>query len=92
MGCASWLLSSNVVNTRFYESWGYVIVKEIRIGEDNHTWRKSPFRVLVVCHLISGWLSVRCSIMLLHRWHASQLGRLRASNEHPVTIIERAYS
>lgn len=64
IGCASWLLSSNVANTRFYESWGYVTVKEIMIGENNATWKKPPFPVLIVCLsafvLLSLGLPVRC--------------------------------
>lgn len=54
LSCASWLLSSNVANTRFYELWGYVVVKELMIGETNPAWGNSPLPVLVVGVLIIG--------------------------------------
>ncbi|KAH9928719.1 uncharacterized protein B0H18DRAFT_246859 [Fomitopsis serialis] len=46
--CASWLLSSNVINTPFYESCGFVVVKEVLLGEDNPTWTERPFAILIM--------------------------------------------
>ena len=53
LGCSSWLLSSNVVNTPFYEHCGFSIVKEIVMGDDNPAWTRPPFKMLIVRTLVS---------------------------------------
>lgn len=53
MGCSSWLLSSNVVNTPFYEQCGFSVVKEIIMGADNPAWTRPPFKMLIVRTLVS---------------------------------------
>ncbi|KZT73058.1 hypothetical protein DAEQUDRAFT_504852 [Daedalea quercina L-15889] len=53
IGCASWLLSSNVANTPFYKSCGYVVVKEVLLGENNPTWMEPPFPVLIMARAAS---------------------------------------
>ncbi|KAI0932445.1 hypothetical protein AcW1_000429 [Taiwanofungus camphoratus] len=39
---ATWLRSSNIANTAFYERFGFRIVKEIPLGDNNPTWGKAP--------------------------------------------------
>ncbi|EPT01386.1 hypothetical protein FOMPIDRAFT_1120624, partial [Fomitopsis schrenkii] len=55
LGCTSWLLSSNIANTPFYESCGFKGVKEVVMGDNNPTWTKPPFKMLIVrvpvCHI-----------------------------------------
>lgn len=48
LGCSSWLLSSNIVNTPFYEHCGFTAAKEIIMGDDNPAWTKPPFKMLIV--------------------------------------------
>ncbi|KAF9057978.1 hypothetical protein BJ165DRAFT_1521310 [Panaeolus papilionaceus] len=38
----SWLTSSNVKNTGFYNSHGFITVKEIILGDDNPNWEGPP--------------------------------------------------
>ncbi|KZT73057.1 hypothetical protein DAEQUDRAFT_504632 [Daedalea quercina L-15889] len=61
LGCASWLLSSNVANTAFYESCGFVGVKEIMIGDDNPTWTQPPFPILIMVRPTHSQLSFDAS-------------------------------
>lgn len=51
----SWLESSNIKNTEFYESHGFVGVVDVVIGNHNPTWHEPPVIVKVVrnflvCH------------------------------------------
>lgn len=46
--CSTWLTSSNVVNTKFYESCGFLTVAEILLGDNNPMWGKPPIVVPVV--------------------------------------------
>ncbi|TFY54738.1 hypothetical protein EVJ58_g8681 [Rhodofomes roseus] len=48
LGVASWLSSSNIANTAFYESCGFAVVKEFAIGEDNPTWTEPPVIVRIM--------------------------------------------
>ncbi|TDL27033.1 hypothetical protein BD410DRAFT_481752 [Rickenella mellea] len=41
-GRATWLLSSNINNTAFYNSHGFVAVGYLELGRDNPTWNKPP--------------------------------------------------
>ncbi|PPR04065.1 hypothetical protein CVT24_010640 [Panaeolus cyanescens] len=41
----SWLTSSNIKNTAFYNSHGFVTVKDIILGDDNPCWEGSPIVV-----------------------------------------------
>ncbi len=48
-GRATWLASSNVaVNTVFYNSLGFVTVKQFMLGDDNPTWEETPFPIAIV--------------------------------------------
>ncbi|PSR74968.1 hypothetical protein PHLCEN_2v9382 [Hermanssonia centrifuga] len=48
-GRATWLASSNVaVNTDFYNSLGFVTVKQFMLGDDNPMWKEAPFPIAVV--------------------------------------------
>ncbi|KAI0089124.1 hypothetical protein BDY19DRAFT_125776 [Irpex rosettiformis] len=44
-GRATWLGSSNVVNTGFYEYLGFRIVESITLGESDPTWNEDPIVV-----------------------------------------------
>ncbi|KAJ3536140.1 hypothetical protein NM688_g6877 [Phlebia brevispora] len=46
---ATWLVSSNIANTGFYQSLGFEIKGEIVLGDDNPTWRE-PAVVMFVPH------------------------------------------
>ncbi|KZT73054.1 hypothetical protein DAEQUDRAFT_722157 [Daedalea quercina L-15889] len=48
LGLASWLVSSNINNTAFYESCGFVTVRQFAVGEDNPTWTKPPVVVSIM--------------------------------------------
>jgi len=48
LGLASWLSSSNIANTAFYESCGFVVVREFAIGDENPTWTKPPIIVRIM--------------------------------------------
>ncbi|PCH33449.1 hypothetical protein WOLCODRAFT_111854, partial [Wolfiporia cocos MD-104 SS10] len=39
---STWLLSSNVANTKFYERFGFITVGEVSLGESNPTWTDAP--------------------------------------------------
>ena len=43
-----WLHSSNVANNPFYQSHGYEIIEEVKVGEDNPTWDREPVVVAIV--------------------------------------------
>jgi hypothetical protein len=47
-GRASWLLSSNINNTGFYNSFGYITQAEIILGDDDPDWTEPPFVVTLV--------------------------------------------
>lgn len=44
-GRATYLLSSNIANTGFYNSLGFITVAEAQIGSENPTWHKPPIPV-----------------------------------------------
>ncbi|KAI0700775.1 hypothetical protein BC835DRAFT_367096 [Cytidiella melzeri] len=44
-----WLMSSNIVNTGFYNSHGFVTKVKITVGEDNPTWDRPP---VVICLMV----------------------------------------
>lgn len=44
----TWLVSSNVANTWFYEHCGFTTVAEFAVGEGNPTWTKPPVIVRVM--------------------------------------------
>ncbi|KAI0917008.1 hypothetical protein AcW2_007255 [Taiwanofungus camphoratus] len=46
--CSTWLTSSNVANTKFYESCGFLTVAEILLGDNNPMWGKPPIVVPVM--------------------------------------------
>ncbi|EMD40903.1 hypothetical protein CERSUDRAFT_80554 [Gelatoporia subvermispora B] len=47
-GRSTWVTSSNVDNTGFYESFGFKVVGEVRMGEENPTWNKAPVIVRIM--------------------------------------------
>lgn len=62
IGCATALLSSNVLNTEFYQSCGFSTVVEFTLGENNPAWKKSPVIArLMVREPYSTWSSTRKS-------------------------------
>lgn len=68
LGCSSWLLSSNVINTPFYEHCGFSIAKELVMGDNNPTWTRPPFKMLIV----------RISLVVLHTpWRTLTSGLVR---------------
>ena len=46
---ATFLFSSNIANTGFYNSVGFVEKGRFVLGEDDPTWKEDPVIVLVVC-------------------------------------------
>ncbi|KAI0700776.1 hypothetical protein BC835DRAFT_1326425 [Cytidiella melzeri] len=48
VGCATWLGSSNVQNTGFYESLGFVAITTISLGESDPTWNEPPVVVALM--------------------------------------------
>lgn len=44
----TWLVSSNVANTGFYEHCGFQTVSTFTLGDGNPTWTRSPVVVTVV--------------------------------------------
>ena len=46
--CATYLTSSNVDNTQFYEACGFKTVAEITLGEGNPDWKEPPVIVQYV--------------------------------------------
>ncbi|PCH40160.1 hypothetical protein WOLCODRAFT_67318, partial [Wolfiporia cocos MD-104 SS10] len=49
---STWLSSSNVGNTSFYERCGFVTVGEFTLGDGNPTWTEPPLVVLIVSFLV----------------------------------------
>lgn len=47
-GRATYLLSSNPINTEFYNSHGFVEIGKAMIGEGNPTWTAPPLPILLV--------------------------------------------
>lgn len=47
-GRATYLLSSNPINTEFYNSHGFVEIGKAMIGEGNPTWNAPPLPILLV--------------------------------------------
>jgi len=47
-GQASWLTSTNVRNTQFYNSHGFETVGEVVLGDQNPTWRRAPVLVKIM--------------------------------------------
>ena len=45
---ATWLVSSNTANVKFYNSLGFHSVNRFSVGEDNPTWSKEPVFVDIV--------------------------------------------
>ena len=50
-GRPTYLLSSNPINTEFYNSHGFVEIGKAMIGEGNPTWKGPALPVLLVCDL-----------------------------------------
>ncbi|KAI0700774.1 hypothetical protein BC835DRAFT_366192 [Cytidiella melzeri] len=44
-GRITWLLSSNIANTGFYNSHGFIAKAKITLGEDNPTWNRPPVEI-----------------------------------------------
>lgn len=58
-GKSTFLLSSNVKNTGFYNSCGFDIVASASIGDDNPQWKGKPIIVpLVSCLSFYSWLKI----------------------------------
>ncbi|EMD40900.1 hypothetical protein CERSUDRAFT_111480 [Gelatoporia subvermispora B] len=47
-GRSTWLVSSNIENTGFYESCGFEVVGEVAAGEDDPSWNKPPVIVRIM--------------------------------------------
>ncbi|KAG5653455.1 hypothetical protein H0H81_000344, partial [Sphagnurus paluster] len=47
-GESTWLQSSNIENTRFYDRHGFQTVETVLIGENNPTWHKKPVPVSIM--------------------------------------------
>ncbi|EPT01387.1 hypothetical protein FOMPIDRAFT_1120523, partial [Fomitopsis schrenkii] len=45
---ASWLTTSNIKHTRFFERFGFATVNKFRVGEANPTWQRPPVIVRIV--------------------------------------------
>ncbi len=52
-GLASWLMSSNVNNTGFYNSLGFVTEADILMGDDDPDWHTKPV-VIKLVRLVRG--------------------------------------
>ncbi|KAH9838324.1 uncharacterized protein C8Q71DRAFT_722536 [Rhodofomes roseus] len=48
LGCASWLMSTDTAYTPFYEALGFVVVKEVLMGEDNPAWTDKPVAIQIM--------------------------------------------
>ncbi|EPT01389.1 hypothetical protein FOMPIDRAFT_1120465 [Fomitopsis schrenkii] len=48
LGLTTWLASSNINNTAFYESCGFKTVREFSVGDDDPTWAKPPVILKIV--------------------------------------------
>jgi hypothetical protein len=44
----TWLQSSNIANTEFYNSHGFFTIAEVVVGENNPTWDGEPVVVSIV--------------------------------------------
>jgi len=53
-GSATWLGSSNVANTGFYEQCGFTTIAEFTLGEVNPTWTKPPVVVRIMLREFRG--------------------------------------
>ncbi|OCH92167.1 hypothetical protein OBBRIDRAFT_727398, partial [Obba rivulosa] len=51
-GRSTWLTSSNIDNTGFYESLGFEAISEFPVGENDPTWDKLPVIVRLVCCIL----------------------------------------
>lgn len=49
-GRSVWLISSNVINTEFYGSFGFVSKADVVMGDENPTWTEQPVIVRLVRH------------------------------------------
>ncbi|KAL5487674.1 hypothetical protein ACEPAI_5782 [Sanghuangporus weigelae] len=47
-GCATYLLSSNIANVPFYESFGFVRTADVLLGDDNPKWEHPPLAVALM--------------------------------------------
>lgn len=61
-GRATWLLSSNIMNTPFYEGLGFETVGEFTLGESNPTWKEDPviIRIMVKRPAAAACPNVKC--------------------------------
>ncbi|TFK43701.1 hypothetical protein BDQ12DRAFT_191612 [Crucibulum laeve] len=50
----SYLVSSNIANTEFYNSHGFKTARDILIGDQNPNWRKPPVVVKLMVRAIGG--------------------------------------
>lgn len=57
-----YLISSNVVNTTFYNSYGFLSVAQFTLGEDNPTWQEKPVEI----HLVSPSTCIFYTFAQLH--------------------------
>lgn len=57
-GRATFLISTDVNNTLFYESHGLVTVADVWVGDDAPTWDKKPF----VINAVSNGLSMTAKV------------------------------
>ncbi|KAH9928721.1 uncharacterized protein B0H18DRAFT_246915 [Fomitopsis serialis] len=48
LGLASWLSTSNIKNTAFYEHFGFATVHEYMVGEANPNWARPPVVVKIM--------------------------------------------
>lgn len=66
-GRATYLLSSNPVNTDFYNSRGFVEFGKVIIGEGNPTWKEPPLPILLVCvtHFRNGDSQTNCPFQMV---------------------------
>ncbi|KDR83930.1 hypothetical protein GALMADRAFT_236428 [Galerina marginata CBS 339.88] len=48
LGQSAWLVSSNVLNTGFYNSHGFKTVGEAYLGDDNSEWHQVPVIIRIV--------------------------------------------
>ena len=51
-GRAAYLASSNVLNTEFYNSHGFMTAGEVYLGDDNPQWHQEP----IIFRLVSSIL------------------------------------
>jgi len=53
-GRATFLWSSNIKNTGFYEAQGYKVVAAVLLGDTNPRWKKPPVRVNLMLREVGG--------------------------------------